>query len=66
MAVIGSINANAQGKKLVVAYVTFNVVSALIAISCFKFFRYFCRFWCSYFGIANNDYLLKLALSYIF
>ena len=62
MAVIGSFNANTQGKKLMVAHVVFNVTSAIIMLIFIKFFIYLTDTTSHFIGIKDNDYILKLAV----
>lgn len=62
MAVIGSINANLEGKKLMVAHVIFNVTSALIALIFIKLFMFLTDRTSEFVGIAQDDFVLKLAV----
>ncbi|MBQ8609179.1 MAG: Na/Pi symporter [Campylobacter sp.] len=62
MAVIGSLNANIEGKKLTVAHVLFNVSCAIISIILITPFMYITDITSDYFGIANDDYTLRLAV----
>lgn len=62
MAVIGSLNANIEGKKLTVAHVLFNVSCAIISIILITPFMYITDITSDYFGIASNDYTLRLAV----
>lgn len=62
MAILGSINANIHGKRLTVAHVIFNVISAVIAIIFIDFFVYLVDYSAKFFGISDNDYVLKLAI----
>lgn len=62
MAVIGSLNANIEGKKLTVAHVLFNVSCAIISIILITPFMYITDITSDYFGIASDDYTLRLAV----
>ena len=62
MAVIGSINANIEGKKLTVAHVLFNVSCAVISIIFIVPFMYITDITSDYFNIAKDDYTLRLAV----
>lgn len=62
MAIIGSLNANMEGKKLTVAHVLFNVTCAIISVILIVPFMYITDVTSAYFGIADDDYTLKLAI----
>ena len=62
MAVLGSINANIEGKKLMVAHVIFNVTSAFIALIFIKLFMFLTDKTSALVGIAQDDFVLKLAV----
>ena len=62
MAVIGSINANIEGKKLTVAHVLFNVSCAVISIIFIVPFMYITDTTSDYFNIAKDDYTLRHAV----
>ncbi|WP_086229167.1 Na/Pi cotransporter family protein [Campylobacter devanensis] len=62
MAIIGSLNANMEGKKLTVAHVLFNVTCAIISVILIVPFMYITDVTSTYFGIADDDYTLKLAV----
>ena len=62
MAIIGSINANIEGKKLTVAHVLFNVSCAVISIIFIVPFMYITDITSDYFNIAKDDYTLRLAV----
>ena len=62
MAVIGSINSNIEGKKITVTHVFFNCFAALMAIVFFKLYLIAVDYLCAWVGIAENDYVLKLAM----
>jgi len=61
-AIIGSMSANEQGKRLAVAHLIFNLVTGLIAIA-FIYQMMASVEWISvHVGIAKDDYTLKLAV----
>jgi len=61
-AIIGSLSANEQGKRLAVAHLIFNMVTGLIAVA-FIYQMMDAVDWISAeVGIANEDYTLKLAV----
>ncbi len=62
MAVIGSLGANIEGKKITVTHVMFNVIAALLAIIFFKPYLWATSELCNLIGIAPNDYVLRLAM----
>ncbi|ASM40171.1 Na/Pi cotransporter family protein [Campylobacter sp. RM12327] len=62
MAVIGSLNANTNGKRLMLGHVIVNIVVAIIAIILFNPFVNIVDISSKFFGIKNNDYMLKLSL----
>ncbi|OCR94052.1 sodium:phosphate symporter [Campylobacter fetus subsp. testudinum] len=62
MAVIGSINANQEGKKLMVAHVIFNVTSAIATLIFINFFIFITDETAKVIGIRNDDYTMKLAI----
>lgn len=61
-AVIGSLGASLDGKKLAGAHFIINTVTAFIAIFIVPQFIDLIEFTAPFLGIANNDYALKLAL----
>ncbi|MDL0089407.1 Na/Pi cotransporter family protein [Campylobacter gastrosuis] len=62
VAVIGSINANIDGKKLMFGHVLFNVVSAILTLLFIKFIVPFTDFVAHFLHIRTDDYSMKLAL----
>lgn len=62
MAVIGSLNANVEGKKITVTHVFFNVFAAFMAIVFFKLYLIGVDYLAKLMGIAADDWVLKLAL----
>ncbi|MCD8339885.1 MAG: Na/Pi symporter, partial [Burkholderiales bacterium] len=62
MAVIGSLGANIEGKKITVTHVTFNVIAALLAIVFFKPYLFATNYLSDLVGIAADDYVLRLAM----
>jgi phosphate:Na+ symporter len=61
-AMIGSLNANAAGRRLAVAHLIFNLVTGLLAILLIGQFVYSVDWLSQELGIRDNDYTLKLAL----
>jgi len=61
-AIIGSLTANFQGKRLALAHLIFNVVTAMIALAFLEQIRDFVDWVSSAVGIASNDFALKLAV----
>ena len=61
-AVIGSLSANYQGKRLAVAHVIFNVTTAIVALLFIAPLRELVDFISSAVGIPHGDYALKLAV----
>ena len=61
-AVIGALTANFQGKRLALAHVIFNVVTAGVALVFISQLRVAVDFVSSLAGIADTDYALKLAV----
>lgn len=62
MAVIGSLNSNIEGKKITVTHVFFNCFAALMAIVFFKLYLIAVDYLSAWVGIAEDDYVLKLAM----
>ena len=62
MAIISSLNANTNGKRLMLGHVIVNIVVAIIAIILFNPFVNIVDISAKFFGIKNNDYMLKLSL----
>jgi len=61
-AIIGSLSANVQGKRLAGAHLVFNLTTGLIAIIFIDFFVVSVDYVSASVGIANDDYTLKLAV----
>ncbi|WP_257287690.1 MULTISPECIES: Na/Pi cotransporter family protein [unclassified Endozoicomonas] len=61
-AILGAISANAEGKRLAVAHLAFNVVTAIIAIAALEPLMGTVDYLASVYGIAANNYTLKLAI----
>ena len=60
-AIIGSISANVQGKRLAAAHLFFNLVTGCIALLLINQFVWLVDCFSEAVGIASNDYTLKLA-----
>ena len=61
-AIIGSMSSNIDGKRLAGAHLIFNVVTGLIAIILMKQIMFSVDYLSGVFGIAPDDYTLKLAV----
>lgn len=61
-AIIGSINSNANGKRLAVAHLVFNLVTAIVAIVFLYQLASFVTYASSMIGIDAKDYAMQLAL----
>ena len=61
-AIIGSMSSNIEGKRLAGAHLIFNVVTGLIAIIFMSQIMVAVDFSSAFFGIADDDYTLKLAV----
>jgi phosphate:Na+ symporter len=61
-AIIGSMSANVQGKRLAAAHLVFNMVTAIIAIAFIYQIAESVDWISSVVGIAEDDYTLKLAV----
>ena len=61
-AIIGSFSANVQGKRLAVAHLIFNMVTAFIAIAFIYQIADLVDGFSAWVGIAADDYTLKLAV----
>lgn len=61
-AIIGSLTANYQGKRLALAHLVFNVVTAGVALVFITPIRQAVDYISLHVGIADNDYALKLAV----
>lgn len=62
VAIIGSISANVDGKRLAGAHLIFNSVTAIIAIAFMHQISLLVDFLSTKVGIAANDYTLKLSM----
>ena len=61
-AIIGSLTANFQGKRLAVAHLIFNAITAAVALVFINQIRDAVDFVSHFVGIADDDYALKLAV----
>jgi phosphate:Na+ symporter len=61
-AVLGSLTSNSNGKRLAVAHLIFNVLTALFAVVFIKVLINLVDFLSVYIGISENDIALKLSL----
>ncbi|MCU7917799.1 MAG: Na/Pi symporter [Candidatus Thiodiazotropha sp. (ex Epidulcina cf. delphinae)] len=61
-AILGSLSANVEGKRLAVAHLIFNVITGIIAIAFIKQFLWGVEGISAAVGIADDDYTLKLAV----
>ncbi|WP_420410781.1 Na/Pi cotransporter family protein [Roseibium sp.] len=61
-AIIGSLTANYQGKRLALAHVIFNLVTAGVALAFIGTLRESVDYISTHVGIADTDYALKLAV----
>ena len=61
-AIIGSLTANYQGKRLALAHLIFNLVTASVALVFINQLRQAVDFVSLHVGIADTDYALKLAV----
>nr|WP_321266696.1 Na/Pi cotransporter family protein [uncultured Sulfurimonas sp.] len=61
-AILGSLNSNANGKRLAVAHLIFNVVTALVAIVFLYQLANFVTYLSALIGIDAKDYAMQLAL----
>lgn len=61
-AILGSMSANVQGKRLAAAHLIFNTVTAIIAIAFIYQIGQGVNLISEWVGIANDDYTLKLAV----
>ena len=61
-AIIGSMSANVQGKRLAAAHLVFNMVTAIVAIAFIYQIADSVDWISSMVGIADDDYTLKLAV----
>jgi phosphate:Na+ symporter len=61
-AILGSLTANIAGKRLAMAHLVFNTVTALVAVVFMDQFRWAVDYIASNVGIAGDDWTLKLAV----
>ncbi len=61
-AILGSLTADIEGKKLATAHLLFNLITAIIAILLMPYFIQVVDFSAIYIGIQQDNYTLKLAL----
>lgn len=61
-AIIGSLGANVEGRRLAAAHLVFNLVTAIISISFLYQLTDIVDSISTYIGIANDNYTLKLAV----
>jgi phosphate:Na+ symporter len=61
-AILGSLSANVEGKRLAAAHLIFNVITGIIAILFIKQFLWGVDHISALTGIANDDHTLKLAV----
>ena len=61
-AIIGALTANFQGKRLALAHLIFNVVTAAVALALMSPIRMSVDYISEVVGIADSDYALKLAV----
>lgn len=61
-AIIGSIGANFQGRRLALAHLIFNLATAIVALAFIVPLREMVDWVSGWVGIASNDYTLKLAV----
>lgn len=61
-ALIGSVGSNVSGKRLAVAHLIFNLATGIVAMGIIFPLAKFVNYLSHLFGIASDDYTLKLAL----
>ena len=61
-AILGSLSANIEGKKLAIAHLIFNLLTGIVAVIFIYQLADIVNFAAEAFGINANDYTLKLAL----
>ncbi|WP_320044532.1 Na/Pi cotransporter family protein [uncultured Desulfobacter sp.] len=61
-AVLGAVTSNANGKRLAVAHLIFNVITALIAVIFMKYLMQMVDLISGYVGITDQDIAMKLSL----
>jgi len=65
-AILGSLTADIEGKKLAMAHLFFNLITAIIVMLFLPQFIQVVDFSAAYIGIEHDDYTLKLALFYTY
>ncbi len=61
-AILGALSANAEGKRLAVAHLAFNIVTATIAILLLEPLMSLVDYISNWFNVANDNYTIKLAV----
>jgi len=61
-AILGSLSSNANGKRLAVAHLIFNIATALVAILFIYQLASLVSYLSSHIGISHDDYAMQLAL----
>jgi phosphate:Na+ symporter len=61
-AIIGSIGANIEGKRLAVAHMIFNLITAMVAISLIKYLLLGVEWFSDLIELADDNYTLRLAI----
>ena len=61
-AILGALSANTEGKRLAVAHLTFNVVTAIATIALINPLIHVVDHLALWAGVANDDYTIKLAI----
>jgi phosphate:Na+ symporter len=61
-AIIGSLGANFQGRRLALAHLVFNLTTAIVALVFIVPLRESVDLFCGSLGIASSDYTMKLAV----
>ncbi len=61
-AILGSLSSNENGKRLAIAHLIFNVVTAFVAIVILYQLAELVSYLSKYIGIASDDYAMQLAL----
>ncbi|MEA3522982.1 MAG: Na/Pi symporter [Campylobacterota bacterium] len=61
-AILGSLASNTNGKRLALAHLIFNIITAMMAVVFLSYFVELVNIFATYLAIAEDNYLLKLAL----
>lgn len=61
-AMLGALGSNIEGRRLAAAHLIFNLVTAAVTIALLTPLMGWVDSLCAWFGIANDDYTLKLAM----